>query len=245
MVDECVGRVVAVSSPCAWCPCGTCRSQSRRFAGTRHEGFAPWHSPSCPRTSGSEHLHPLLGSDVRRMRGDGHRHLHAHRLRDEDAAGLSRRARRRGGDDLFGNSVASLTDILFSGVLHRFPGLRLMYAEAQIGWVPYVLERADDVWDTHRGWSNSQRDCPEPPPPTTGGVRSTAASSRMPSACRCWMTSAWTTLCSRPTTPIRTVPAVLRQEAARQFGHLDQISIDKIARGNGIRLFGLDHLVGA
>ena len=21
-----------------------------------------------------------------------------------------------------------------------------MYAEAQIGWIPYVLERADDVW---------------------------------------------------------------------------------------------------
>ena len=48
-------------------------------------------------------------------------------------------------------------------MLHRFPGLNLMFAEAQIGWVPYVLERADDVWATHRGWSGSQRHCPESP----------------------------------------------------------------------------------
>ena len=27
---------------------------------------------------------------------------------------------------------------------------------AQIGWIPYVLERVDDVWDTHRGWADSQ-----------------------------------------------------------------------------------------
>src|SRR5580704_11162228 len=57
---------------------------------------------------------------------------------------------------LFGNSAASLVDLLYSGTLHRFPRLKLLYAEAQIGWIPYVLERADDVWETHRGWSNSQ-----------------------------------------------------------------------------------------
>ncbi len=28
---------------------------------------------------------------------------------------------------------------------------------------PVLLERADDVWETHRGWSNSQLHCPEPP----------------------------------------------------------------------------------
>jgi len=31
-----------------------------------------------------------------------------------------------------------------------------------------------------------------------------------------------------------------RQEAAKQFGHLDQARIDKLARGNAIRLLGLD-----
>jgi hypothetical protein len=32
-----------------------------------------------------------------------------------------------------------------------------------------------------------------------------------------------------------------RQAAAQQFGHLDQAKIDKIARGNAIRLLALDH----
>ena len=146
---------------------------------------------------------------------------------------------------LFGNSVASLTDILFSGVLDRFPGLHLMYAEAQIGWVPYVLERADDVWDTHRGWSNSQRDCPEPPSTyyrrgqvhscffkdSVGvslldevGVDNVLFETDYPHSDSTWPHS--------------------REMAALQFGHLDQASIDKIARGNGIRLLGLDHLTG-
>jgi hypothetical protein len=68
-----------------------------------------------------------------------------------------------GGTIIFGNSVASMADFMFSGVLHRFPGLRLLYAEAQIGWIPYLLERIDDVWETHSGWSRSKDNCPEPP----------------------------------------------------------------------------------
>jgi hypothetical protein len=35
--------------------------------------------------------------------------------------------------------------------------------EAQIGWIPYLLERIDDVWETHRGWARGQENCPEPP----------------------------------------------------------------------------------
>ena len=40
---------------------------------------------------------------------------------------------------------------LFSGLFPRFPHLRVAYSEGQIGWLPYVLERADDVWATHEG----------------------------------------------------------------------------------------------
>ena len=46
---------------------------------------------------------------------------------------------------LFGNTVASVCDWLFSGVLHRFPDLKLLFAESQIGWMPYLLERMDIV----------------------------------------------------------------------------------------------------
>jgi predicted TIM-barrel fold metal-dependent hydrolase len=63
----------------------------------------------------------------------------------------------------FGNAMASLADFLFSGVLVRFPRLTLAYSEGQIGWLPYILERADDVWSDHRAWTRSQELIPEPP----------------------------------------------------------------------------------
>ena len=63
----------------------------------------------------------------------------------------------------FGNAMASLADFLFSGVLIRFPSLKLAYSEGQIGWLPYILERADDVWEDHRAWTGSHDLVPEPP----------------------------------------------------------------------------------
>ncbi len=63
----------------------------------------------------------------------------------------------------FGNAMASLTDFLFSGVLIRFPHLVLAYSEGQIGWLPYILERADDVWREHRAWGGVKDIVPEPP----------------------------------------------------------------------------------
>lgn len=44
------------------------------------------------------------------------------------------------------NAQGSLCDWLLSGTLERFPGLKIVYAESQIGWMPYLLERADIVW---------------------------------------------------------------------------------------------------
>jgi predicted TIM-barrel fold metal-dependent hydrolase len=63
----------------------------------------------------------------------------------------------------FNNAMASLSDFLFSGVLVRFPTLTLAYSEGQIGWLPYVLERADDVWREHRAWGGVKDIVPEPP----------------------------------------------------------------------------------
>jgi Amidohydrolase len=39
----------------------------------------------------------------------------------------------------------------------------LAYSEGQIGWMPYILERADDVWLQHRAWGGVQDLVPEPP----------------------------------------------------------------------------------
>ena len=63
----------------------------------------------------------------------------------------------------FNNSMASLSDFLFSGVLVRFPNLKLAYSEGQIGWLPYILERVDDVWKEHRAWGGVAETIPEPP----------------------------------------------------------------------------------
>jgi predicted TIM-barrel fold metal-dependent hydrolase len=63
----------------------------------------------------------------------------------------------------FNNAMASLSDFLFSGVLVRFPRLKLAYSEGQIGWIPYILERADDVWREHRAWGGVKDVVPEPP----------------------------------------------------------------------------------
>jgi predicted TIM-barrel fold metal-dependent hydrolase len=61
----------------------------------------------------------------------------------------------------FQNSSLGLADWLFSGKLAQYPQLRIAFSEGQIGWVPYVLERADDVWRQHRGWQGHS--LPEPP----------------------------------------------------------------------------------
>jgi predicted TIM-barrel fold metal-dependent hydrolase len=52
----------------------------------------------------------------------------------------------------FTNCMLSMCDWLFSGVLERFPELRIAYSEGQIGWIPYILERADHVRETNRAW---------------------------------------------------------------------------------------------
>lgn len=44
------------------------------------------------------------------------------------------------------NSQGSLTDWIFSGTLLRFPTLKIVYAESQVGWLAFHLERMDSVW---------------------------------------------------------------------------------------------------
>jgi predicted TIM-barrel fold metal-dependent hydrolase len=63
---------------------------------------------------------------------------------------------------MFNNAMASLTDFLFSGVFIRYPNLKVAYSEGQIGWLPYVLERADIVWKTQSAWAGGP-ELPEPP----------------------------------------------------------------------------------
>jgi predicted TIM-barrel fold metal-dependent hydrolase len=141
---------------------------------------------------------------------------------------------------IFSNSAGSMADYLYSGIFHRFPPLKVLFAECQIGWIPYLLERIDDVWETHRGWSHSQQYTKEPPSTmywdhiystffkdSVGidlldrvGAGNIVFETDYPHQDGTWPYS--------------------REQAAEQFGHLDQHLIEQIARGNAIRLLGLD-----
>ena len=142
--------------------------------------------------------------------------------------------------NMFANSSTSLIDYLFSGVLVRHPELKLLYAEAQIGWIPYVLERIDDVWETHRGWSESQKYVSEKPSQyyyrqviscffkDSVGVQNLDLVGRHNIAFETdypHQDSTW------PNT---------HQVAKELFGHLDDETVFDIVRGNAIRLLDLE-----
>jgi predicted TIM-barrel fold metal-dependent hydrolase len=57
------------------------------------------------------------------------------------------------------NAQGSLCDFVFSRTLERFPRLKIAYAESQVGWMPFLLERMDGVW--HEGVGGV--DLAEPP----------------------------------------------------------------------------------
>jgi len=49
----------------------------------------------------------------------------------------------------------SAADWLFSSVFKKFPKLKLALSEGGIGWIPYLLERADFTYRHHRAWTHS------------------------------------------------------------------------------------------
>jgi predicted TIM-barrel fold metal-dependent hydrolase len=140
------------------------------------------------------------------------------------------------------NATFSLVDFLFSGVLVRFPELKLAYSEGQVGWIPYILERADTVWKENRAWGGVGDKVPEPPSTyfhrqvygcffdDAHGLRSVdeigadniTYESDYPHSDSTW-----------PHT---------REVAERQMAHLEEVAREKIVRGNAIRLFGLEYL---
>jgi predicted TIM-barrel fold metal-dependent hydrolase len=51
-------------------------------------------------------------------------------------------------------SSGCMLDWLFSPVFHRFPGLHIALSEGGIGWMPYFLERAEQVVDKQKFWAS-------------------------------------------------------------------------------------------
>ena len=44
----------------------------------------------------------------------------------------------------------ALLDLIFSGALERFPQLKLVLVENEIGWLPFFVEQWDRYWERHR-----------------------------------------------------------------------------------------------
>lgn len=140
----------------------------------------------------------------------------------------------------FNNAMASMTDFLFSGVLVRFPKLKLAYSEGQIGWIPYILERADKVWEENRGWGGIGDLVPEPPSTyyyrqiygcffddhygldnlDKVGVNNVCFETDYPHSDSTWPHS--------------------REVAHKLMGHLPIDVTTKLVRGNAIEMLGLD-----
>jgi len=52
---------------------------------------------------------------------------------------------------LFGvNSQMCTVDLVNTRIFERFPSLTFALSEGGIGWIPYILERADYTWERHR-----------------------------------------------------------------------------------------------
>ena len=138
------------------------------------------------------------------------------------------------------NATFSLVDWLFSGAFVRFPRLQIAFSEGQIGWIPYILERADEVWDHNRAWGGVADKIPEKPSTyyfdhvygcffddahglrslDEIGVDNVTFETDYPHSDSTW-----------PDT---------KQVAERLFAGLDDVSVEKIVRGNAIRMLSLD-----
>jgi predicted TIM-barrel fold metal-dependent hydrolase len=46
--------------------------------------------------------------------------------------------------------MSSVTDLILSPMLERFPGLKVVLSESGIGWIPYLTQRVDQVWEHYR-----------------------------------------------------------------------------------------------
>jgi len=62
-----------------------------------------------------------------------------------------------------GQTLPAVCDILFSGIFARHPRLKIVLVESNIGWIPTLLEQADDMFMRYRWYTgavNEQKEFP-------------------------------------------------------------------------------------
>jgi predicted TIM-barrel fold metal-dependent hydrolase len=54
-----------------------------------------------------------------------------------------------------GQTLNVVCDVLFSGIFEKFPRLKIVLVEANIGWIPTLLEQADDMFRRYRWYTGA------------------------------------------------------------------------------------------
>ena len=62
----------------------------------------------------------------------------------------------------FGAMMATAEMIFTPQLFERWPDLQFLVTEGGIGWVPYLLDRAEWAWEAHRWWCGMGEDAPHP-----------------------------------------------------------------------------------
>jgi predicted TIM-barrel fold metal-dependent hydrolase len=81
------------------------------------------------------------------------------RRRFDPAAVLPRAATSKSG----ANTVPLVARMIFSGLFERFPRLRALLVEANIGWIPAMLEQTDDMFLRYRWFTDTAARLPTMP----------------------------------------------------------------------------------
>ena len=81
------------------------------------------------------------------------------RRRFDPAAVLPRAATSKSG----ANTVPLVARMIFSGLFDRVPGLRALLVEANIGWIPAMLEQTDDMFLRYRWFTQTAERLPTMP----------------------------------------------------------------------------------
>jgi predicted TIM-barrel fold metal-dependent hydrolase len=61
------------------------------------------------------------------------------------------------------NTVPLVARMIFTGLFERFPRLRALLVEANIGWIPAMLEQADDMFLRYRWFTDTAQSLPTMP----------------------------------------------------------------------------------
>ncbi len=54
-----------------------------------------------------------------------------------------------------GQTLGVVCDLIFAGIWERFPALKLVLVEANIGWIPTLLEQSDDMFSRYRWYTEA------------------------------------------------------------------------------------------